>query len=256
MHQLPIELQQIIFDNLEARDRAKLYSALPKQSRNALKKHSSYHERTLSCIARAIKKNRLDTVSENIHMFLKSCYKQDPTCEPIIAKFPNIVMKCKVDNIVPKTLGEKLGDGTITIDEAKSLIGEYFRKLDNKTKIFSNLHIDSFEILWENSIEFKKYCLNPNDCYLVYLAIYGNIKVIKKVLDHREKYGITPDRLTQFKGYAIIHSSIWLNTSIMDLLLSIFSYSKAELLVIYNTLMKYLYIDGAERIERIIDNMH
>lgn len=255
MHHLPIELQQVIFDKLEARDRAMLYIALPKQSRKALQKQSSYHERTLSCIARAIKKKRLHKVSESIKVFLKTCYKQDPTCEPIIAKYPDIVMKCKATNIVAKTLREKLDDGTITIEEVKSLTKEYIGELANnsKTNIFNKLHINSFEMLWKHSIAFKQYCLDHS--FLITLAIYGNSEVLERVLEHREKYAISTDVLKQFKDHTIIWRSLWLNNNIMELLLSIFSYSKAELLEIYNSLMEVLYVESAERIEHMIDNL-
>lgn len=108
---LPVEVQQTVFDSLDVKDRTKLNMALPKEGK--MKHVSSEKEKKLGILYRAITKKTLTHLTPTIKGFLRTCDVNDVTLKAIAAEFPEERIIQGNDG----TLLKKIRDGTATSDD-------------------------------------------------------------------------------------------------------------------------------------------
>ena len=254
MHQLPADIQQMVYDRLHACDRAKLYIALPKQSRRDLRVQPSYKECALTVLSRAIQKHKVKRLSYAMLNFLKDCDKDDPTCAPIIEAFPEVAktMKCKsiLNHKPSSTFYDKIFENSLTEADAKVITLDYFYATRYTVARFS---LDTFKLLYQHSTAFCEYIKDISK-YLSDVSTAYNVDLVNELLENKEKYDITNDILTYYRRCVVnFYTVSWKYLS--DTYLAHINFTKEELEKVYENVLDLMDIKSAEKIEKVLKIM-
>lgn len=107
IHDLPVELLQLVYESLDARDRARFRIAMGKNSRVVY--NDPAHDRALWTLARAIDVGWIPSLTTPILNFVRGCNLGDPTLETVERAFPGTLAVCQ-----HASLPQKITDGTVT----------------------------------------------------------------------------------------------------------------------------------------------
>lgn len=233
---LPTEIQEIIYKKLHVRDRIRLLSVIPNDTRNKMKTFCKYKEKRLGVLSKAIEKKKVKKISFQIMEFIKSCEANDPTLKAISEVFPEIgtIEQTK------KSIFQKIQDGTLS-DEDYVDPKEY-------EYIIYKCPPSIWTILW-NKENVKEWMTRYNGrSFLFNLFNYGN-KALIEFLKNDDNY---PWPWTETRDYILKNPNIMLRKNVREILLEYFTFSKAELTSIWEYAISEMDIDSSLDIDNEI----
>lgn len=166
---LPIGVQQLIYDQLHVCDRVRMFMAVPRHVRKALKCESIAKEKKLFVVSRAIAQKRVTKLSYAMKEFLMTCRDTDPTLDPIKIMFPGQVhfkvTTSTLSQLSPlDELKNKIKNGTVTISNLKHLTFDVVRNMHTYNTKFTQLFqaltscsVSVFEFIYFNNEPFREY---------------------------------------------------------------------------------------------------
>ena len=259
---LPLNVQQMIYNKLPAADRARFCIAVPREVRNQLKRKYTSDERKLNGLSRAIEKRKVRRLSLKMRDFLRTCNADDPTCEPIVAAFPDVkeIMIPVTDPFakkpnVTKSVLSKMLDGSIVAADLKDFTTEFIQETSEfeLSEVLSKLSVSVFEFMWENSLVFHEYMVfkftNNNWSFILNCIIWSNVVLAEHILANSEKYRVNREGLNVNICEWTTRDTIAWNYQ-PEFLLRHFPYSREALESIWERLMDDMSVDSASVVDK------
>lgn len=258
---LPLEVQQMIYNKLPAADRARFCMAVPREVRTQLKRKYTFHERKLHGLSKAIEKQKVRRLSVNMRDFLRTCNADDPTCASIVAAFPDVkeLMIPVTDpfarkQTVTKSVLSKMLDGSVTVADLKELTIDYIQEISEfqLNEVFCRLTVSVFEFMWEKSSVFRENIalrLTANcKIYIVSCIIWDNLVLVEHIIANNEKYMVDRERLmADICEWTTTHLTAWKHP---EFLLRTFPYTREAIETVWERLMDEMSVDSATVVEK------
>jgi hypothetical protein len=219
---LPIELQEKIYDNLEITDRVNLNIALPRNSKIIkTTKTNKEKDKRIGLLNYYFKKKNKIIPRSKIYDFVLN-NKDDPTCKIIYNSFTTENVNEK-NNILLLKFEEELKDNKISNETLEELSSKNYIITDIMINIFMKLSVVSIDThvkLLNNAFGLKLYnILSINNSLFYYLIIYENENLLKFMIDKKD---ILELRIALFNNVKSTNLEYYYNINHINLLIKYF----------------------------------
>ena len=239
--QLPVDIQEKIYNKLHVNDRVKFLMSMPKGHQLCVK--PSYDEKKLSILAKAIEQKRLIILSKPIKNFLAQYDPKDATLMKMAEVLPEI--KSIPFNITKKSVATKIKDGSFSYEDIRYLPDDFYDLAVDaypiqsaiaqcKISTFTTLiNIERVNVWVKTSLQFKLGLFN-----------YGN----RELLEYMQKeYHDRHDwDLSGYFASLLVSSPTLFSSSVSwNLLLEFIPFSLEQLNSVWLSLIENMYIEAS-----------
>jgi hypothetical protein len=239
--QLPVDIQEKIYNNLHVNDRVKFLMSMPKGHKLCVK--PSYDEKKLSILAKAIDQKKLIKLSKPITNFLAQYDPKDATLMKMAEVLPEI--KSIPFNRAKKSIATKIKDGSFSYEDIRYLPDDFS---DIKVEVFqvqsaiAQCKISTFTTLI--NIERVNVWVKTSLQFKVGLFNYGNRELLEYM---QNEYNDRHDwDLNGHFASLIVSSPILFSSSVAwNLLLEFITFSLEQLNSVWLSLIENMYIESS-----------
>jgi hypothetical protein len=175
--ELPHDVQKIVYNKLNVRDRINLKAVLPKKHTHVVCSKDTKMENKLGVVATAIKKHKIKKLSIEVKYFLSTIPKDDPTISEIFKVFPDSHVNIVIDQTMIKT---NIINGNVTFDEVQSFF-EYIDVINDD--IVCKSHPISFDMMM-GITRFKDFVMHNKLQVCFGLINYMNVSLLAHIKSH------------------------------------------------------------------------
>ena len=260
---LPVELQQLIYDKLPAKDRAKLFMALPKPSRCALRTNR-VRDKHLHAIAGGVQKKRVRRLSPKVKEFLLTCSENDPTLEPIKAEFPDEIAWPQDSTGKTETLTQeiirKIKNNTLTVEDLAKFNASILEVDGTYPSIPDELARASptmTAMVLENSPLLREHMLMNHAKRFAHDLVWSGESGLENwhwLESHAIELGIDLSSTKEYlKDISMASCSSW--EYCIKNILAMVSFTKEELEDVWERCMDRLYVDAAYHVDKCLQQL-
>jgi len=242
--ELPVEIQERVYNGLHVRDRIKLLMALPKACVRRIRVRPHHNEKKLGVLAKAVEKRRVERLSSTMVAFLKEeCVEGDPTIGEIGKVFPELLDDDGTDDIAGR-----IRNGTLTAKDLEGLVDKMYRGLGAVRAAVYQCTPAVFDVLY-GSEEVRAWMqMFGGQCFIFNLFNYMNPTLIEYLRSAEMVDGFVWPWDLAYKNIMECRHT-WVVPATRKLILEQVPWTTEQLDEIWKNMMEDMNIDAATEVE-------